>query len=302
MTDIDPIIDLVTAEIIDLAERAEPTLADVMRTPAVRHAATRALRDLDVHHDMGPWVAVCTETAEVVATSSSLDAEEIAALEARFDDGVRLNVDRVPMVVIGLGDIRALRSDEPAFAAAEIVVRALSEIVLAEHRVAVATARAEQAEALAATDALTGLGNQRAWWERIAEEDARIHRSESPAVIAVIDLDGLKQVNDEQGHLHGDLLLRVAALTLRDAVRTCDHLARVGGDEFAVLAVDYDGRPEVLLERLSAALEAAEIEASIGVATHLPGSTLIEAYARADEAMYEAKRRRRGIRPSGTEG
>jgi len=187
-----------------------------------------------------------------------------------------------------------LSPDQPAFAAAEIVVRALSEIVLAEHRVALATARAEQAEALAATDALTGLGNQRAWWERIAEEDARIHRSDSSAVIAVIDLDDLKTVNDEQGHLHGDLLLRMAALTLRDAVRTSDHLARVGGDEFAVLAVDYDGRPEVLLERLTSALEQAEISASVGVAPLVPGSSLIEAYARADEAMYETKRRRRG--------
>ena len=292
MTGLDPIIDLATVEIIDLVERPEPTMADVMRTPAVRHAATRALRDLDVHHDVGPWVAVCTETAEVVAVSPSLDVDEIQALPTDFD-GFRLNCDRVPLVVIGLGDVRSLRPDQPAYAAAEIVVRALSEIVLAEHRVAVATARAEQAEALAATDALTGLGNQRAWWERIAEEDARIHRSDSSAVIAVIDLDGLKTVNDEQGHLHGDLLLRLAALTLRDAVRSCDHLARVGGDEFAVLAVDYDGRPEALLERLTAALEAAEIPASVGVAPYLSGSTLIEAYARADEAMYAAKRRRR---------
>jgi len=293
MTGLDPIIDLASVEIIDLVERPEPTMADVMRTPAVRHAATRALRDLDVHHDVGPWVAVCTETAEVVAVSPSLDVDEIRALPTDFD-GFRLDCDRVPLVVIGLGDVRSLRPDQPAYAAAEIVVRALSEIVLAEHRVAVATARAEQAEALAATDALTGLGNQRAWWERIAEEDARIHRSDSSAVIAVIDLDGLKTVNDEQGHLHGDLLLRLAALTLRDAVRSCDHLARVGGDEFAVLAVDYEGRPEVLLERLTSALEGAEIPASVGVAPYMPGSTLIEAYARADEAMYAAKHRRRG--------
>jgi len=290
---LEPIIDLVAAEIVDLVERPEPTMADVMRTPAVRHAATRALRDLDEHHDIGPWIAVCTDTAEVVATSPSLDPDEIDSLEAQFDSGLRLDCDRVPMVVIGLGDIRSLSPDQPAFAAAEIVVRALSEIVLAEHRVALATARAEQAEALAATDALTGLGNQRAWWERIAEEDARIHRSDSSAVIAVVDLDGLKTVNDQQGHLHGDLLLRLAALTLRDAVRTCDHLARVGGDEFAVLAVDYEGRPEVLRDRLVAALEAAEISASVGVAPLVAGSSLIEAYARADEAMYETKRRRR---------
>ena len=294
MNGLGPIIDLVAAEMVDLVERPEPTMAEVMRTPAVRHAATRALCDLDEHHDIGPWVAVCTDTAEVVATSPSLDPYDIDALHEQLDSGLRLACDRVPMVVIGLGDIRSLSPDQPALAAAEIVVRALSEIVLAEHRVALATTRAEQAEALAATDALTGLGNQRAWWERIAEEDARIHRSDSSAVIAVVDLDDLKTVNDQQGHLHGDLLLRVAALTLRDAVRTCDHLARVGGDEFAVLAVDYDGRPEALLDRLTSALQAAEISASVGVAPLVHGSSLIEAYARADEAMYETKRRRRG--------
>jgi diguanylate cyclase (GGDEF)-like protein len=301
MNGLDPIIDLVSAEIIDLVARPEPTMADVMRSPAVRHAATRALRDLDEHHDLGPWVAVCTDTAEVVATSPSLDPDAVHALQAEFDAGMRWDCDRVPMVVIGLGDIRSVSRGEPAYAAAEIVVRSLSEIVIAEHRVAVATARAEQAEALAATDALTGLGNQRAWWERIAEEDARIQRSDASAVIAVIDLDGLKTVNDEQGHLHGDLLLRVAALTLRDAVRSCDHLARVGGDEFAVLAVDYDGQPEVLLERIRMALDKAEIAASIGVAPLVSGSTLIEAYARADEAMYGDNRRRRP-RVTGTDG
>src|SRR5205823_4336965 len=157
------------------------------------------------------------------------------------------------------------------YAAAELVVRALSEIVIAEHRAAVANARADQAEALAATDSLTGLGNQRAWWDRIAEEDARIARSEMPAVVAVIDLDDLKMINDEQGHLHGDLLLRLAAETLRHAVRTCDHVARVGGDEFAVLAVDFDGEPAVLHDRLATALAAAEIRASVGVAVPEPG-------------------------------
>jgi dihydropteroate synthase len=85
VTSLDPIIDLVSVEIIDLVERPEPTLVEVMRTPAVRHAATRALRDLDEHHDVGPWVAVCTETEEVVATSPSLDPDEIDALHARFD-------------------------------------------------------------------------------------------------------------------------------------------------------------------------------------------------------------------------
>src|SRR5207253_2070780 len=153
-----------------------------------------------------------------------------------------------------------------------------------------ATARAGRAEALAATDALTGLGNQRAWWDRVAEEDARIQRSEATAVVAVVDLDGLKLVNDERGHLHGDLLLRLAAQTLRHTVRTCDVVARVGGDEFAVLAVDYEAEPSVLVDRISNGLDAAGIDASVGAAVSNPGVSLVDAYARADQRMYAQKR------------
>jgi len=298
----EPIADLEIADVIDLMETREPTLVDVVRSPEVRRAATRALHDLDAHHELGPWVALCTETSEVVASSPSLDAATLEDLEQRLEACAQWDCDRVPLVVFGLGEIKSTSPDAPAFAAAEVVVRALSEIVIAEHRAAVATARAEQAEALAATDSLTGLGNQRAWWDRIAEEEARIVRSEASAVVAVIDLDDLKVINDERGHLAGDLLLRLAAQTLRHAVRTCDHVARVGGDEFAVLAVEFDGAPDVLHERLATALEAAEIRASVGVAAPSDGSSLLEAYARADQAMYADKRNRARNAATGTDG
>ena len=113
------------------------------------------------------------------------------------------------------------------------------------------------------------------------------------AVIAVIDLDDLKEMNDQRGHLHGDLLLRLAAQTLRRAVRPFDVVARVGGDEFAVMAVDYEGDPRVFAARLGDALEAADIHASLGVAMPMPTESLTDAYADADRAMYAQKRHRR---------
>jgi diguanylate cyclase (GGDEF)-like protein len=302
VTGFDAIIGLDELEVIDLVERPQPTLLDVVRSPIVRRTATRALEDLDTHHDSGPWVALCTETAEVVAASRVFDPSVVDEVRKEIDRYPHWECDRVPLVVLGLGEIRSVSPDAAASAAAEVVVRALCDVVLAEYRAAVATARTQQAEALAATDALTGLGNQRAWWERIAEEDARIHRSDTSAVVAVIDLDDLKTVNDEQGHLHGDLLLRLAAQTLREAVRSCDHVARVGGDEFAVLAVDFDGPPSVLHDRLAAALERADIRASVGVAAPHQGSSLLDAYARADEAMYADKRGRANPPPTGTDG
>lgn len=288
----DPVIGLDAADLIDLSEPHEPTLVDVVCSPQVRRAATRALRDLDERHEFGPWVAVCTETSEVVAASPSFDLAA-SDLTQRIDDCPQWESDGVPLVLLGLGDIRTTRPDDAAYAAAELVVRALSDIVLAEHRAAIATARAVEAEALAATDSLTGLGNQRAWWDRIAEEEARIQRSAGSVVVAVIDLDDLKRVNDEQGHLHGDLLLRVAGQTLRHAVRSCDHVARVGGDEFAVLAVDFDGEPGVLYDRLKTALADSDIQASVGVASSSPGISLLDVYARADQLMYAQKRARR---------
>jgi diguanylate cyclase (GGDEF)-like protein len=235
---------------------------------------------------------ICTATSELIAASPSFDPIASPDWKSRSDIGLRLAPDDVPLAVLGLGTSADISDDDPAVIAAQWVVRALTEIVVAEQRAAAANQRAGRAEALAATDALTGLGNQRAWWDRIAEEDARIERSKSSDVIAIVDLDDLKTVNDERGHLHGDLLLRLAAQTLRKAVRSCDVVARVGGDEFAVLAVDFVGEASALSERIKASLIAAGIEASVGVATPSSGMSLIDAYDRADRSMYAQKRNR----------
>jgi diguanylate cyclase (GGDEF)-like protein len=286
--------------VIDLSNEPEPSLVEVSCSAAVRRAAERSLHELESHSGHAPWVVVCPDTSELIAASPSFDPDDSPDWHSRLDDGVRWDRDGVPLVVLGLGVAGTLKGDDSAAHAAQLVAHALSEIVVAEHRAAIATARAGRAEALAATDALTGLGNQRAWWERIAEEDARIQRSESSAVVAVIDLDGLKTINDQRGHLHGDLLLRLAARTLRQTLRSCDVLARVGGDEFAVLAVDFEGDPSVLHDRIAKALEVAEIPASVGVAVPSPGTSIIDAYARADRAMYASKRsRRRGEAATG---
>ncbi|MEY2451289.1 MAG: hypothetical protein QOD92_863 [Acidimicrobiaceae bacterium] len=281
------------ADVIDLADEREPTLVDVACSPPVRRAAARALYDLEIHHDHAPWLVVCTSTSELIAASPSFDPTAEPDWQMHLDEGLRLEPDAVPLAVVALGAPDEMAEDDPTIVAAQWVARALGEIVVAEHRAAIATLRAGRAEALASTDALTGLGNQRAWWDRIAEEDARIERSEGIDVIALIDLDGLKAVNDESGHLHGDLLLRLTAQTLRKTIRSCDIVARVGGDEFAVLAVDFDGEPSVLSARIATALDRAGIEASVGVASPASGMSLVDVYDRADRAMYVEKRNRK---------
>ena len=87
-------------------------------------------------------------------------------------------------------------------------------------------------------DQLTGLPNRRAWRDRLAQELAGAARSGRPLSVAVVDLDGLKQVNDTHGHEQGDQLIRRSAHAWAGAVRRADFLARLGGDEFVVLLPD----------------------------------------------------------------
>lgn len=153
-----------------------------------------------------------------------------------------------------------------------------------------ATVRAEHAEAQALLDPLTGVPNRRAWEGTLRREEARCARNGLGAVVAVVDVNELKRINDSAGHLAGDLVLRMTARALGEAVRDTDVVARLGGDEFAVLAVDWDGPvPGSLVDRLEQALADAGVAAAVGAAFSQPGASLVEAFADADWAMYRAK-------------
>lgn len=157
-----------------------------------------------------------------------------------------------------------------------------------------ADARARDAEAEAATDALTGASSRRHWERLLGSEEHRCARYGHRACVVAVDLDGLKAVNDGGGHRAGDLQLRAAARALAGASRATDVVARVGGDEFAVLAVDTDLRAgRVLVAHLVRALADAGVPASVGLAERTAGSGLPGAWAEADRRMYAAKRRRR---------
>jgi diguanylate cyclase (GGDEF)-like protein len=109
--------------------------------------------------------------------------------------------------------------------------------------------------ALARTDAVTGAPNRRAFEER-ARAMLRLHaRTGRPFTAAALDLDGFKAVNDRLGHAEGDRVLRAVSEALARAVRSSDHVARYGGDEFALLLPDTDERgAALLLARLRGAL------------------------------------------------
>jgi diguanylate cyclase (GGDEF)-like protein len=145
-----------------------------------------------------------------------------------------------------------------------------------------------QWESEARSDALTGLANRRAWLERLSLEMARALRTGSPLSLAVFDLDHFKAYNDKFGHQAGDVILQRTASAWQAQIRETDLLARLGGEEFALLLPDTTLEGGRLIgERLLTAVPEG-ITASCGLALWRgEDSTLL--YRRADEALYAAK-------------
>ena len=139
------------------------------------------------------------------------------------------------------------------------------------------------------TDGLTRIANRRAWEESLNLEESRRQRHGHQYGL-VVDLDGFKQINDEQGHQMGDQVLKIAASQLGAQMRSTDLLARVGGDEFALMLFNPSAAGlDELVDRLREALQACGVQASIGAAMSEPRTTLEQTWTKADEAMYSYK-------------
>jgi len=181
--------------------------------------------------------------------------------------------------------------DSIAMRLARIIQRKQAVLALRESE-----ARFEQ---LSKTDGLTGLLNRRGWNECLADEEHRAQRHGHSCCVIIADLDGLKEVNDRQGHAIGDELIRRSAACIQGEVRTIDKVARIGGDEFAILAIECgEHAANTIMDRIEAAWSVAGIRVSWGMAMRDPNSGLQQAMAEADRLMYEMKgnhRKRRSI-------
>lgn len=145
-------------------------------------------------------------------------------------------------------------------------------------------------EALARTDQLTGLPNRRSWDEEGRRELSRAERNGHALALVMLDLDNFKRFNDEHGHQAGDALLRDAAAAWRLTIRITDFIARYGGEEFAILLPDCPPEEEVgVLDRLRVATPH-QVTCSAGIAHWDRSESFERLVARADTALYEAKR------------
>jgi two-component system, cell cycle response regulator len=158
----------------------------------------------------------------------------------------------------------------------------------------------EESRSLATTDALTGLLNRRAFLESTGREVARAKRYNDRLSVILLDVDHFKHINDKRGHAAGDLVLTAVGKLLNNALRTCDIVARWGGEEFVLVlpSTSLEGA-EQTAERVRELMEHADIKdgngdripvtASFGVATYTGSENLEQVVDRADRAMYLAK-------------
>jgi diguanylate cyclase (GGDEF)-like protein len=182
-------------------------------------------------------------------------------------------------------------------------MRLAAEVARLEAELAAMRTRVAELEAHAESDALTGVMNRRGFERELKRAASYVQRYGGNAALVYLDLDGFKPVNDRHGHAAGDAVLTAVAATLVAQVRASDLVARIGGDEFAVLL--WNLSPQDARNK-SQALEQAvadttvrwgarrlAVGATAGVAEFLQDRDIAGVLARADAAMYARKRKRK---------
>ncbi len=217
-------------------------------------------------------------------------------LVARRRDGTEISVE------IGLNPIHTAHETLVLSAIVD-----LTERNLAARRIAQQARRLEEANArlteIAATDGLTGVWNRRAFLHQLEIQMQFALRTSRPLSLLMLDVDWFKAYNDEHGHLAGDAVLKQFAAVLREQARRSDYVARIGGEEFAVILPETDRAGAVRLgERFRLAIERQTwsqraITASIGATTartadgqrELEPNWRSQLLTSADQALYASK-------------
>jgi diguanylate cyclase (GGDEF)-like protein len=292
-------------EVLDVIERsltsvlpdtaAELLLADNSQAHLVRMAGVGFREDQAGCPVTSPNHCPAARRAQIQVFEDSHDLDSCPKLRHRCED--RLSALCVPVSIMGrtVGVIHTT-GPAPTVPSEERVQDLATLAKLAGARIGLLRAMAET-QLQATTDNLTGLLNRRSFEERIAEA----RRSHSLISIAMADLDHFKELNDTYGHETGDRALRLFARVLRDSLRADDLVCRHGGEEFVVAfpgcsAPDAQRALEAVCSRLDAALTVnglPSFTASFGLIEMASHDDLSAALARADEALFSAKRQGR---------
>jgi diguanylate cyclase (GGDEF)-like protein len=165
----------------------------------------------------------------------------------------------------------------------------------------------EEIRNLSMTDELTGLYNRRGFTLLAVQEVKLAHRKKRSMLLFFGDVNNLKTINDTHGHAQGDLALQEVSAVLKETFREADIVARIGGDEFVVLAVDASMESaDVLTNRIRTILERRQQQSdwpyqlsfSLGIAHYDPEApcTVSEMIAQADGRMYQQKQEKKRIK------
>ncbi len=231
------------------------------------------------------------------------------AQDAMTDDLMRDRLDEVDRVGLSVAEGRMLRGDGSVYWGHSIITRVPSELAPDAYALLIRDIddRRETVESLvkaATSDPLTGVANRRALYEAADIELARYARKPRDIALLLIDIDLFKQVNDTHGHPVGDEVIRNLAAVLLRSVRSIDTVARIGGEEFAVMLpstgqamavrVAERIRANVAAQRIVAGATEIEYRVSVGVAFVSPEMRGIDdLIMAADLALYDAKRQGR---------
>lgn len=285
-----------------LAKKSEMALRAIARdgVPANEHEHEAAWQL--IHDDLFDRARTDAELEDIVARLSAKTAQPHAEAIQRMlgMEGVTENdarslfrrilahrsemakaLGRAVHVRVAALDLLTMRSSTRHESRAILVSRALLEKALEE----------------AGSDAITGLP-QRAHFMSLLRHELRQRKRRDIAVV-YLDLDRMKRVNDEHGHARGDEVLRLLARAARVTLRHGDVMARIGGDEFALILLDASlVEAEAAVRRLRARFEGKTaglgVSFSAGIALAMDGEAAEELLARADVAMFREKRERSG--------
>lgn len=252
----------------------------------------------------GSLSGLCVETGKALRCDN-------AETDTRVDRDACRRVGLLSMLVVPLthhdtvvGVLKVFSSHVNAFGDGDIeILELMSELIAA------AMFHATQYEAnelfqRATRDALTGIANRAMFFDRLRQSLAQARRNSQRVGVLLLDMDGLKQINDEHGHRAGDASLQELVRRIKDVLRQSDTVARLGGDEFGVILpqIDHPSGTMLAAQRLIEQIEAPfqferqtlTLAASIGLSAFPDDGEQIDVLLeKADQAMYAEKRLRK---------